>query len=282
MKKNVTHILNGKEKHISDEDAVIQSLPTADFRFANPFIVVHHMGPKVLPPETSAGSYPHPHRGFAPVTFIVQGELSHKDNAGHSGNVKAGDAQWMFAGKGLLHDEVPPEQFLKRGGTQEFLQLWINVPKANKWDTPAYQLVRKEQQPEVLKAEGVALRLVSGAYEGKTGPMKTHTPVIFVIGSIAKDKTVNLKATPGYWTLLYIIKGEVTVNDRDAALHNLIVFEKENDEISVVAKTDTQVLFMSAEPIHEPVAAKGNFVMNTPEEVKQAMDDYEKGKFGKW
>jgi redox-sensitive bicupin YhaK (pirin superfamily) len=280
MKKSIISILNGKEKHISNEDAVIQSLPTVDFRFENPFIVVHHMGPKILPPETSAGSFPHLHRGFAPVTFIVQGALSYKDNAGNSGNVRAGDAQWMFPGKDLLHDEAPSEQFLKRGGIQELLQLWINVPKANKEDTPAYQLVRKEQQPEVLKGEGVALRLVSGSYDGKTGPMKTPTPAILMVGSIAKDKTVDLKVTPGYWTLLYIIKGAVTVNDRDAAIHNLIVFEKENDEISVVAKTDTQILFMSVEPIHEPVAAKRNFVMNTPEEVKQALDDFEKRKLG--
>lgn len=135
------------------------------------------------------------------------------------------------------------------------MQLWTNVPKANKWDTPAYQLVKKEQQPEVMRSEGVVLRLVSGINDGKTGPMKTHTPVIFVIGSIAKDKAVSLKATPGYWTLRYIIKERPPSTTGMPPSTNLIVFEKENDEIGVVAKTDTQVLFMPAEPIHEPVAA---------------------------
>lgn len=282
MKKAITHILQGKEKRISEEDIVVQSLPTPEFRFASPFIIVHHMGPKVLPPGTSAGSFPHAHRGFAPVTFALQGELHHADNAGNTGSIKAGDAQWMFAGKGLLHDEMPPESFLKTGGTLEFLQLWINVPKAHKWDNPAYQLIRQEQQPQVLTNEGVDLHLVSGTFDGKTGPMKTHTPVTFIVGRIQKGKQVDLTAIPDYWTLLYIAKGSVTVNEREAGIHNLVVFEKDHDAIHVEATTDAQILFMSAEPIDEPVAAKGNFVMNTMEEVQQAMDDYEHGKFGEW
>jgi redox-sensitive bicupin YhaK (pirin superfamily) len=283
MKKTITHILYGKEKTISEEDTVRQSLPGKDFRFASPFIVVHHMGPKMLPAGSSAKSFPHPHRGFAPVTFILQGALSHMDNAGHTGSTKAGDAQWMFAGKGLMHDEIPTEEFLRQGGMQEILQLWINVPQAYKQDAPSYQLIRKEQQPQVLINGGVDLRLVSGPFEGKTGPMKTHTPIIFIVGNISKGKQVNIKATPGYWTLLYIVNGGMLVNgETQVAMHNLIVFEKENDEITIEAKEDTQILFMSAEPINEPVAAKGNFVMNTPEEIKQAFDDFENGKFGSW
>ena len=163
--------------------------------------------------------HPHPHRGFAPVTFMLQGEGYHKDNAGHDETIKAGDVQWMFAGKGVLHSEGPSQKILDNGGTQEFVQLWINVPKANKWDEPSYQAATKDQLPNVLQQDGVNLRLASGDYDGLTGPMKTHTPVISVVGDINQGKRVQLTATPGYWTLLYVIKGRVCVNQESVHAH---------------------------------------------------------------
>lgn len=281
MKKAIEHILAGREKQITKEETVRQPLPHKDFRFANPFIVLHHMGPETINPGAELRIHPHPHRGFAPVTFMLQGEGYHKDSAGHSDLVAAGDAQWMFAGKGLLHSEGPSENMLKKGGTQELLQLWVNVPKARKWDEPSYQSVKKDQLPEVLVQEGVHLRLVSGDYDGKTGPLKSFTPVISVVGEIAHGTTVRFPATPGYWTLLYIAKGSVTINENETVgIHNLIVFEKANDEFILTATEDTQVLLLSAEPIEEPVAAKDNFVMNTQEEVEQAITDYRNGVFG--
>lgn len=132
----------------------------------------------------------------------------------------------------------------------------------------------------MLEQEGVSLRLVSGEYEGKTGPLKSFTPVISIIGTIAKGKQVQFTATPGYWTLLYIAKGTVNINQESIAAHHLVVFQKENDEVIVTAEENAQVLFLSAEPIGEPVAAKDNFVMNTQEEVNQAMEDYKNGVFG--
>lgn len=280
MKKSIAHILKGREKFITKEESVLQPLPHKDFRFANPFIVIHHQLPKHIVPGSKMRIHPHPHRGFAPVTFMLQGEGYHKDNAGHDETVKAGDVQWMFAGKGLLHSEGPTQNILDNGGTQEFVQLWINVPKAYKWDEPTYQSVTKEQLPNILQQEGVNLRLASGAYDGATGPIQTLTPVISVVGEISKGKRVQLSATPGYWTLLYITKGRICVNQETVDPHHLVVFEKENDEIIVIAEDDTQVLFLSAEPIDEPVAARDNFVMNTQEETEQAIADYKKGLFG--
>ena len=280
MKKKIQHILMGREKQITREESVLQSLPHKDFRFANPFIVIHHKLPAVIPPGSNFRIHPHPHRGFAPVTFILQGEGYHKDNAGHDEIVKAGDVQWMFAGKGILHSEGPSRSISENGGMQEFLQLWINVPKANKWDEPTYQSARKDQLPKVLEQEGVNLRLASGEYDGKTGPMKTYTPVILVIGEISRGRRLQLNATPGYWTLLYVVKGRINANMESVNQYNLIVFEKENDEIIVCAEEDVQLLFLSAEPIDEPVAAKDNFVMNTREETEQAITDYKNGVFG--
>lgn len=280
MKKAIAHILTGREKQITKEETVLQPLPHKDFRFANPFVVLHHKLPEQIAPGSAMRIHPHPHRGFAPVTFILQGEGYHKDNAGHDETVKAGDVQWMFAGKGLLHSEGPSQHILDHGGVQEFIQLWINVPAANKWDDPSYQAATKEQLPDVLQQDGANLRLASGNYDGATGPLKTYTPIISIVGEIEKGNRVQFPATPGYWTLLYIVKGNVTVNMEPVEPHQLVVFEKENDEIIVCAEEDTQVLFLSAEPIDEPIAAKDNFVMNTMEEIDQAMADYKAGLFG--
>ena len=280
MKKKIQHILNGREKQITKEETVRQPLPHMDFRFANPFIVVHHMGPKDIMPNQKLRIHPHPHRGFAPVTFQLQGEGYHKDSAGHNEIIKAGDVQWMFAGKGILHSEGPTKNMLEKGGVQELIQLWINVPKAHKWDEPSYQSATKEQQPLILQQEGVSLRLASGNYDGKTGPIKSFTPVISIVGEVEQGKQVQFMATPGYWTLLYIAKGRVNINQETVEQYNIVVFEKDNEEIILTAEEDAQILFLSAEPIDEPVAAKDNFVMNTAEETNQAIADYKNGLFG--
>jgi redox-sensitive bicupin YhaK (pirin superfamily) len=280
MKKKIDHILYAREKKITDEDTVRQPLPHMDFRFANPFIVLHHGGPKLYKAGQQARIHPHPHRGFSPYTFMLQGEGFHRDNAGNDEIIKAGGVQWMFAGSGILHSEGPTNELLQQGGVQEFIQLWINAPRANKWDAPFYQSAAAEQLPAVIDQAGVHFRLASGDYNGQTGPIQNFTPVISMIGEIAGGKEIELNAPPDYWTLLYVVKGKVVVNDQPVEMHNLIVFEKAGSNISISAIEDAQVLFLSAEPIDEPVAAKDNFVMNTAEEVEQAMSDYKQGLFG--
>jgi redox-sensitive bicupin YhaK (pirin superfamily) len=273
MLKNITHILLGREKKITEDETVLQSLPHKDFRFANPFIVLHHGGPNVITPGSKQRINPHPHRGFSPYTFMLQGEGYHRDNTGNDEIIKAGGVQWMFAGSGILHSEGPTTELLQTGGVQEMIQLWINAPKDRKWDKPFYQSATKE--------DGVNLRLASGDYDGQYGPIQNFTPVISVVGEISNGKQVRFSATAGYWALLYVIKGTVVVNNTTTvAKHNLIVFEQGNDEFTVQATEDAQVLFLSAEPLDEPVAAKDNFVMNTPAEVEQAISDYKNGIFG--
>lgn len=282
MTKSIEHILAGREKKITAEETVLQPLPHKDFRFANPFIVIHHMQPEQIAPGSKQRIHPHPHRGFAPVTFMFQGEGYHKDNAGHNEVISAGGAQWMFAGKGLLHSEGPTDRILRDGGTQELVQIWVNVPKASKWGEPWYQGATKEQMPAVLQQPGTSLKLVSGEYDGQQGPLnKSFTPVISVMGTIEKGTSVRFPATPGYWSLLYIVNGGLTINDKEKIpAHNLVIFEKDNDEFFVHADENSTILFLSAEPIDEPVAAKDNFVMNTAEEVEQAITDYQNGVFG--
>jgi redox-sensitive bicupin YhaK (pirin superfamily) len=280
MLKKIDHILQGREKRITDEETVLQPLPHKDFRFANPFIVLHHGGPHYYKPGQQARINPHPHRGFSPYTFMLQGEGFHRDNAGNDKTVKAGDVQWMFAGKGILHSEGPTKELLAKGGVQEFIQLWINVPKANKLGPPFYQAASREMLPKVIEQDGVHFRLASGTYNDQNGPIENFTPVISMIGDVAAGKEVILKATPDYWTLLYVVHGKIKVNNETVDQHNLIVFNKEGEDISVSGMENAQLLFLSAEPIDEPVAAKDNFVMNTPEEIDQAISDYKNGLFG--
>jgi redox-sensitive bicupin YhaK (pirin superfamily) len=280
MKKKIDHILHAREKKITDDEVVRQPLPHMDFRFANPFIVIHHAGPITYKPGQQARIHPHPHRGFSPYTFMLQGEGFHRDNAGNDEVIKAGGVQWMFAGRGILHSEGPTKELLQQGGVQELIQLWINAPRANKWDKPFYQAASADQLPKVIDQDGVQFRLASGEYNGHTGPIQNFTPVISMIGEVGAGREIELNATPDYWTLLYVAKGKVVVNDQPVEMHHLVVFSKEGGEIFVTATEDAQLLFLSAEPIDEPVAAKDNYVMNTAEEIEQAMSDYKNGLFG--
>jgi len=280
MQKKIAHILNGREKKITATETVLQALPHKDFRFANPFIVLHHIRPTRIEAGTASRIHPHPHRGFSPVTFQLQGTGYHKDNAGHEGIIQAGAVQWMFAGKGLLHSEGPSQKQLEKGGMYELVQIWVNAPAKNKLDKPFYQTAIKTDQPNILAQEGVALRLISGVYDKATGPLNSFTPVLLITGTIDKGKRIQLSATPGYWTLLYVIKGKLNINCESIQQHQLVVFEKENDEIIISAEATSQILYLSAKPLEEPVAAKDNFVMNTPEEIEQAIADAKNGNFG--
>lgn len=278
--KKIDHVLFGREKKITESETVRQSLPHKDFRFASPFIVVHHVVPETIAPGSSMRIDPHPHRGFAPYTFMLQGEGYHRDNAGNDEVVRAGGVQWMFAGKGILHSEGPTKDLLRKGGSFELIQLWINVPAAEKMGNPFYQAASREELPHVLQQEGVDFRLASGDYEGKTGPIRNFTPLISMIGEVAGGRKVHFEATPGYWTLLYVVNGEVVVNGQIIQPWNLVVFNKEGSAIDLKANTPAQLLYLSAEPIDEPIAARDNFVMTTNEEIDQAIADYKNGGFG--
>lgn len=281
MDKKIDYLLQGRPKSIGVE-TVIQPLPHKDFRFASPFIVLHHMPPHNYPPGSPpARIHAHPHRGFAPVTLLFQGEGYHRDSRGNRGELKAGDAQWMFAGSGLLHSEGPTNEFLQRGGTYELVQLWINVPARHKWDEPYYQQAARAAMPLLFEEEGVDLRLASGTYGPLTGPLSSFTPVTIAFGSAAGGKTLRFRAEEGYWTLLYVLEGNVTVNrDQQVGAHQLAVLSKEGTDITVTTGADTKLVYLSGEPLEEPVAAKGNFLMSTQEEIAQAEQDYAAGRFG--
>ena len=281
MEKKIDFILKGREKSVGPE-TVLQPLPHKEFRFASPFIVLHHLAPiQFQPGSPPERLHPHPHRGFAPVTFMFQGEGYHRDSAGHTGTIKEGEVQWMFAGRGLLHSEGPTKELLEKGGSYEFVQLWVNVPAKHKMDEPYYQQAAREEMPRVFSEEGNELRLASGSYDQLEGPIQSFTPVTSIFGTVRSGITFQFHAIEGYWTLLYLLEGEVLLNETHSISgRHLVVFSKEGTDIRVEVKANSKILYLSAEPIVEAVAAKGNIVMNTEEEIKQAEKDISEGLFG--
>ena len=257
-------------------------VPSAHLEQIDPFLFLNHHGPQVYPPHNRGLPFgPHPHRGFETVTFILDGLLAHRDSAGHESVIGPGGVQWMTAGSGLVHAEVSPREFMERGGPLEILQLWVNLPPALKMTAPRYTGLQREAIPVVESADGmVRLNLVSGTYEGVTGPFDSLTGVFMSTVEMRAGGRVRLKDLLDRNPFLYVVRGGVEVApDRVHAMH-LAEFEPEGDELEIVATEDSVLLLGHADPIREPVVAHGPFVMNTREEIAQAIADYQAGRFG--
>lgn len=257
---------------------VRQPLPTANAEQIDPFLLLHHhIGNfKENTDPKNAGVGPHPHRGFSPVTFIFEGDVHHRDSRGNSSVVKAGGVQWMNAGMGVVHSERPSVELATEGGTQEIIQLWINTPKAKKMNPPEYQAFQNEDLPKISNN----LSLVSGSEGEQDGPAKTEMPIKAIMGQMAIGETISLNA-PYSHTLMYILEGELKIEEHGLTeSHNLILFEYEISDIQIEAKSDSKILFLSADPLDEPLATYGPFVMNNQTEIMEAMRDYQMGKMG--
>jgi quercetin 2,3-dioxygenase len=257
-------------------------VPSAHLDQIDPFLFLNHHGPQVYPPHNRGLPFgPHPHRGFETVTFILTGELAHRDSAGHESVIGPGGVQWMTAGSGLVHAEVSPASFMERGGPLEILQLWVNLPPALKMTPPRYTGLQGDAIPVVELDEGrVRLNLVSGTYGGKTGPFDSLTGVFMSTVEMQSGGRLHLDGLLQRNVFLYVVRGGVRVEpDLVNAMH-LAEFEPEGDELDIVAARDSVILLGHAAPIREPVVAHGPFVMNTREEIAQAISDYQAGRFG--
>jgi redox-sensitive bicupin YhaK (pirin superfamily) len=262
---------------------VKQPLPARGVDQLSPFLLLHHAGPTELQAEGSHGRIsPHPHRGFEPVTFIFQGEVYHRDSMGNEGYLKGGDVQWMTAGSGVIHSEGPSEEFLKKGGVLEIIQLWINLPKSAKMMTPRYQDIKKESFPVIEDEDGnVHIQLVSGELAGKKGAADTQSPILSAMVEMKKGGSYFFEIPSHFNASLYILKGELSFGKgkSESELH-YVIFGRGNDGVFVNAESDARFLLLAGEPIQEPVVSYGPFVMNTKEEIQQAILDYENGKMG--
>jgi redox-sensitive bicupin YhaK (pirin superfamily) len=260
---------------------VKQPLPTQRIERLSPFLLLHHLGPtEAIPGMTPLDIAPHPHRGFEPVTFLYSGSIRHKDSLGNEGILKAGDVQWMTAGRGVIHSERASNELLYQGGTLEAIQLWVNLPKAFKMVPPKYQHLKSDQIP-VVKKEGVSIKVVAGQFEDQKGPIQTHTPIMALQLNMKKDAFLTITTPQDFHTMAYVLSGNVrNIGDQPIESEFLAIFEDINEPVALQALSESRILLLSALPINEPVAQWGPYVMNTQTEVLQAMRDYQIGKMG--
>lgn len=256
-------------------------VPSRELNNIGAFLFLNHHGPQTYTPNNRGLPFgPHPHRGFETVTFILEGELAHRDSAGHESIIEAGGVQWMTAGSGLVHEEVSPERFKRSGGPMEILQLWINLPARLKMTAPAYTGVQRDAIPAITGDEGRAtVNLISGQWQGQTGPILSLTGIFMTTLELKPEGRVVFEGISGRDIFFYVARGDVAVNGVDAARWQLVEFG-DGDLIDIEATTDSVVLFGHAEPLREPIVAHGPFVMNTVEEIHQAYADFQAGKFG--
>jgi quercetin 2,3-dioxygenase len=223
----------------------------------------------------------HPHKGFETVTIAYKGSVAHHDSAGNSGVINPGDVQWMTAGAGILHKEYHEQEFSRKGGPFEMVQLWVNLPKKDKSASPHYQAITSEQIATVdLPGNSGVVNVIAGTFNDTTGPAATYSPVNLFDIRLKKDGELNTNLPAGYNTAILVVNGAVTVNGQKAAEHSFILFKNEGEEISIKAAEDSVLLVLSGEPINEPIVSYGPFVMNTKEEIIQAVEEFQSGKFG--
>ena len=283
--RRVFQVIDGIKKAVGDGFAVTSPMPGPRIRQLSPYLLIDHIGPmQIAPTETPLGSPPHPHRGFETVTVVYDGYLAHRDTAGHDGTIGPGDVQWMTAGAGLRHAELYDRDFARRGGTLELLQLWVNMPKRDKLVAPKYQELRADAIPSVPLADGKGqIRVIAGSYGGATGPADTFSPMTLLDLQLSSGADFVLTLPAAYNVGLYIVSGAILVNgERPAATQQFVVLGWNSADVQITASEDSKILVLAGEPIEEPLATYGPFVMNTNDELMTAIADFESGNMGKF
>lgn len=252
-------------------------------REMSPFLLLDYAGPRDFrATDRPRGVGQHPHRGFETVTIVYQGEVEHRDSTGGGGKIGPGDVQWMTAGGGLLHEEFHSAEFTQSGGTFEVVQLWVNLPARDKMIRPGYQAIGRERIPAVQLAGGSGtLRIIAGEYDGHKGPARTFSPMNVWDMRLGRDTRAGFDLPEGWTSAIVVLRGTVLVNRtevvRDAQLATLDAI---GTGVSLEANNDATLLVLSGEPIDEPIVGYGPFVMNTSEQITQAIEDFNSGRFG--
>ncbi len=257
--------------------------PGADLAATDPFLMLDEMGPIEYGPGEAKGAPDHPHRGFDTVTYLFDGEMEHRDSTGGGGLLRGGDTQWMTAGAGLVHSETPTAEMLRDGGLMHGIQLWVNLPRSDKLAPPRYQDLTGDRLTLLRTPDGRGVvRLVAGELGGHTGPGSTHTPIVYAHATLPAGSRLPVAWPDVFNALVYVVDGAVRVgNDaRVVGAHQLAVLGREGDTVVVEATDDADVLLLGGRPLREPVAWYGPFVMNTKQEILDAIDDFNEGRMG--
>jgi redox-sensitive bicupin YhaK (pirin superfamily) len=264
--------------------AVRRPFPTAALDQVDPFLLLDEMGPSDLGPGEARGAPDHPHRGFETVTYLLAGEMEHRDSSGHAGRLRPGDVQWMTAGAGVVHSEMPSAEFERRGGRMHGFQLWVNLPRRDKLMPPRYQEFPGARIPVARSEDGaVTVRVLAGEALGARAVIDTRTPIVYLHYTLRPGGRVRQPIPASYTVCAYVFAGDARVgpDDRPVGEAQLAIFGDDGDEVALAAPAaDTEVLLLAGEPLREPVARYGPFVMNTAGEIRQALLDYQAGRLG--
>ncbi len=261
---------------------VHRPFPTARLDHIGPFLLLDEMGPADNAPGEAKGAPDHPHRGFETVTYVLAGEIEHKDSQGNRGLITPGDVQWMTAGAGIVHSEMPSSRIMRQGGRAHGFQLWVNLPRKAKWHRPRYQDLAAADMP-IVEFPGGSAVVISGHTHGVDGAADTFLPANYLHLKVYPEDEVSLEIEPGHQAFVYVFRGDGMVGMGRAPMTagQMAVFERGDGSLKLIGgESGFEAMVGSAEPLDEPVARYGPFVMNTREEIVQAFDDYRSGKMG--
>lgn len=261
-----------------------RALPNNSIQHIDPFLFLNHHGHQLYPQNNNGLPFgPHPHRGFETVTFILQGDLAHKDSSGAKSIINAGGVQWMTAGRGLIHAEVSSDKFMRVGGDLEILQLWVNLPAKHKMVSPVYVGLQKNDIPRIKADSGnVIIDAISGLWEGVSGAFSPLVDICLATLTLSKKAVYKITIQRDRNIFFYVVKGNIFVNGSEATMHDLVEFENDHPALRISASEESIILLGHAVPFNEPIVAQGPFVMNSEAEIQQAYADYQRGDFGRW
>ena len=286
MKRTIERVFRGASQHwVGDGFHVSNYFPSAteSQKRMSPFFLLDYQKPEAFAPTARRrGVGTHPHRGFETVTIAYQGSIAHRDSAGNGGVIGPGEVQWMTAGSGVLHNEYHEEEFASRGGVLHMIQIWVNLPRSHKLAALKYQALTEGSIESVpLTGEKGVVRVISGAYEATRGPAETFTPAHMLDLRLKPGAQVRLPTPKDYNTALLVLDGQVAANgSKPVSAGEFILFKNDGDEVVVESLTDSIVMFLSGAPIDEPLVHYGPFVMNSVDEINQAIEDFNRGSFG--
>ena len=285
--RSVAGVVNSIETLEGGGFLVRRPFPQASFSEFDPFLLLDEMGPMDVAPGEAKGAPDHPHRGFETVTYLLSGEMEHKDSRGHAGRLTPGDVQWMTAGAGVVHSEMPSSEFQRQGGRMHGFQLWVNLPQREKMTKPRYQEIPRAQIPQVTSEDGlVTVRVIAGEAMGQHAVIETHTPIIYLHYSVEPGGVVTQSVPAEYNAFAYLVDGAGLFGGESERADDgqLVMFAQDGEEIRIENPSDAQtrleVLVIAGVPLNEPIARYGPFVMNTEREIRQAFEDYVRGRMG--
>ena len=283
--KKIEKILTPPAPHMVGDGFRVHNFFPSGYNIGNdrmsPFFMMDYNSKvEFSPRENPRGVGVHPHRGFETVTIAYQGKVAHHDSTGNSGIISEGDVQWMTAASGILHKEYHEEEFSKKGGPFQMIQLWVNLPARDKMSKPKYQAITNDQLGKYQLYNGSVIEVIAGEFKGMKGAASTFTPIEMYNAKLKKGSAVTFDLPENFNTGILVVEGGVKINGEKAPADNFILFKNEGETIAVEADEDSVLFVISGEPINEPIAAYGPFLMNTHEELEQALEDFNKGKFG--